>query len=221
MDPATAAIANAKVVDENGDHIIMQEKPEIGSWHYFPPDATLSDLKGIAKSKIMIYVHSQKTKFMESSNLDDLRDKSQKQICALVLKYAPLIDPTITKSDTELFLLNHTKEEMSNFPIKDLQQHLLNYQKDLLNVHTLETEYILQELEQSKMDTQKKPVPFNQVKLNAIDFTKNDDRDNAVQINPTLKDTRIEDLTPCEAQVKYYPIRNLLLDYLLKRSKKG
>jgi len=203
MDPATAAIANAKVVDENGDHIIMQEKPEIGSWHYFPPDATLSDLKGIAKSKIMIYVHSQKTKFMESSNLDDLRDKSQKQICALVLKYAPLIDTTITKSDTELFLLNHTKEEMSNFPTKDLQQHLLNYQKDLLNVRTLETEYILQELEQAKMDTQKKPVPFNQVKLNAIDFAKNDDRDNTVQINPTLKDTRIEDLTPCEAQVKY------------------
>jgi len=203
MDPVTAAIANAKVVDENGDHIIMQEKPEIGSWHYFPPDATLSDLKGIAKSKIMIYVHSQKTKFMESSNLDDLRDKSQKQICALVLKYAPLIDTTITKSDTELFLLNHTKEEMSNFPTNDLQQHLLNYQKDLLNVRTLETEYILQELEQAKMDTQKKPVPFNQVKLNAIDFAKNDDRDNTVQINPTLKDTRIEDLTPCEAQVKY------------------
>jgi len=117
MDPATAAIANAKVVNEDGDHI-MQEKPKIGSGHYFPPNATLSDLNGIAKSELMIYVHSQKIELMESSNLDDLCDKSRKQICALVLKYAAITCLRLWKSERRTtnvhYILQHTEIYVRN-----------------------------------------------------------------------------------------------------------
>ena len=193
LDPETERKMNSR---KDGDSIMEDKEPSFETKLSFPSNATEKDMKGIPTKALIEYVLAKKQVFDEKLPLDKMTNMKRKEVIKMAKKYAKTFDPNITKWDTDEFLLNHSKDEMSHFPIKDLQQHLLNSNGDDLDVHTLNIDYIIQELCLVQQELKSKPKRVRkQSKLNAIDFAKKRDRDEAVKITQSLEDSVIDDLT--------------------------
>jgi len=200
IDPETERLLQEyQDTQKNSDHSMTEKEPI--QTKVFPSNIKDKDMKGIPTQTLVEYVHAKQQSIGENSSSDKLSKLKRNVIIKMVKKYAKLIVPEIKNMDTETFLLNHSKDEMSHFPIKDLQQHFLNINSEELDVYTLDVELIIQELDLAKQELKNKPIPLNKTNLNAIDFAKKKDRDEAVKITQSLKDSIIDNLSFGKAHI--------------------
>ena len=201
IDPETERKMAENHTQEHGDSKMEDKEPSFKTKLSFPSNATEKDMKGIPTKNLVEYVLAKKQSFDEILPFDKMKNMKRKEVIKMVHKYAKIVDPEITKLDTDEFLRNHSENEMSHFPVKDLQQHLLNSNGANLDVHSLDVDYIIQELCLAQQELKSKPKLVNHPKLNAIDFAKRKDRNEAVKITRSLKDSTIDDLSFGKAHI--------------------
>jgi len=150
------------VKPQDQDEVLFEKEvgTKSGRIANIPYDATDMDLIYLSNMDLLTYLHYKRISFGESSNFDNSRDMVRDQIVPLVKKYAAIMDPDIKMEDTQTFLLTTNPDDWDDLPIKQIQQHALNwykFSKAPKNLMETNPEYIHAELNSAQKLLQADP----------------------------------------------------------------